>query len=183
MMSSLFIHGHSPMVVGSPLRPNHPSLQSFRTTSTDAVILGRNVGSPGTLAQIVGRGMRSDVKNKKSDVLLLNYSGQKGSDVRDLVFNQVKGPRGQGIDCKVDGKSGGPVSLRPRPSSEPSGSSVNSGVSKKDGGDGGQVSGVELQQAIPKQMSRSAPSRSSSRPKRPRPSRTPGLSPLEVVVR
>ena len=74
--------------------------EGFDAPSTDTIILGRNVGSPGTLAQIVGRGMRPDPANpSKTDVLVYNYSSRPSKEIRDLVMNQVQGNREKPVDC------------------------------------------------------------------------------------
>ena len=73
--------------------------EGFDAPSTDAIILGRNTESVGTLAQIVGRGMRPDPDNpKKSDVLVLNYSSRPAAEIERLVYNQAGGD-GKGITC------------------------------------------------------------------------------------
>ena len=74
--------------------------EGFDAPSTDAIILGRNVGSPGTLAQIVGRGMRPDPANPaKTDVLVYNYSSRPAGEIEDLVLNQIQGNREVPIEC------------------------------------------------------------------------------------
>ena len=71
--------------------------EGFDAPDTDAIILGRNTGNPGTLAQIVGRGMRA--APGKRDVLVLNYSNRSGQEVKRLVVDQVHGNRKDKIDC------------------------------------------------------------------------------------
>ena len=74
--------------------------EGFDAPSTDAIILGRNTGSVGTLAQIIGRGMRPDPNNRsKSDVLVFNFSSRSRDEIKGLVYNQVQGVNGNHIPC------------------------------------------------------------------------------------
>lgn len=74
--------------------------EGFDAPSTDAIILGRNVGDKGTLAQIIGRGMRKDDDNRKSDVLVLNYSEQSASDIKGQVLSQIHPPDAPEQSCR-----------------------------------------------------------------------------------
>ena len=74
--------------------------EGFDVPSTDSIVLGRNVGSKGTLAQIVGRGMRPDRRNRKQDVLVVNMSEMSAADIQQQVLTQVQPPAKRGrIPC------------------------------------------------------------------------------------
>ena len=86
--------------------------EGFNSPGVDAIVLGRTVGSRGTLAQIIGRGMRRPNADKK-DVLVLNYSGIPSDVIKDQVYNQTKSLRGSD-GCDVSGSTNTPraVALR-----------------------------------------------------------------------
>ena len=67
--------------------------EGFDAPSTDAIVLGRNVGSDGTLQQIIGRGMRPDPQGRKADVLVVNYSDRKAADIDSLIRCGRTNPR------------------------------------------------------------------------------------------
>lgn len=71
--------------------------EGFDSPKVDAIILGRNVGNPGTLAQIIGRGMRrpKDNPNAKKDVLVFNYSDETGEKLKEQVFGQTELKQGR----------------------------------------------------------------------------------------
>ena len=83
--------------------------EGFDAPDTDAIILGRDVGSRGTLAQIAGRGMRY-AKNKpsKTDVLILNYSGDPAETVLNKIYAQTKSQLGVGRKSKSSGAGAAP---------------------------------------------------------------------------
>lgn len=68
--------------------------EGFNSPGVDTIILGRDVRSTGTLAQIIGRGMRRPTDAKK-DVLVLNFSEFPADVVSDIVYNQTKSREGQ----------------------------------------------------------------------------------------
>lgn len=67
--------------------------EGFDAPDIDAIVLGRDIGSRGTLAQIVGRGLRRP-NNKKKDVLLLNMGDKPADVLEDMVYNQTKSVKG-----------------------------------------------------------------------------------------
>ena len=72
--------------------------EGFDVASVDALVLGRNVGSRGTTAQILGRAIRSNTETKKRDALILNLSEKNKSQLLADVYGQTQA-RGRGEGC------------------------------------------------------------------------------------
>ena len=70
--------------------------EGFDSPKVDAIILGREVGNDGTLAQIIGRGMRRprENPNAKKDVLVFNFSDATAGELEKAVFLQSQGKKG-----------------------------------------------------------------------------------------
>ena len=80
--------------------------EGFDVASVDALVLGRNVGSRGTTAQILGRAIRSDTDTKKRDALILNLSEKDKATLLADVYGQTQA-RGRGEGCvKIPKRNG-----------------------------------------------------------------------------